>query len=156
MAAITGTTGNDSLTGSTTVDQMYGLEGNDTLLGNAGNDVLDGGAGADVLNGGVGTDTVTYANSAAGVMVNLTSGLVLGGDAEGDTLTALEVVIGSAFNDKLESLTAGHSLQGGRATTSITSAAPASRWWKRPATVSTRCRPRLPRSASPAIPTSRS
>ncbi|MEV4782874.1 hypothetical protein [Burkholderia sp. LMU1-1-1.1] len=113
MAAITGTTGNDSLAGSTTADQIYGLEGNDTLLGNAGNDVLDGGAGADVLNGGAGTDTATYANSAAAVTVNLTTGAASGGDAQGDSLIAMETVIGSVFNDTLASSTAGHSLQGG-------------------------------------------
>ena len=113
MAAITGTTGNDSLAGSTTADQIYGLEGNDTLLGNAGNDVLDGGAGADVLNGGVGMDTATYANSAAGVTVNLTTGVASGGDAQGDSLIAMETVIGSAFNDTLASATAGHTLAGG-------------------------------------------
>ena len=113
MAIITGTANNDSLPGTTAADQIFGLEGNDTLLGDAGNDVLDGGAGADVLNGGAGSDTVSYANSAAAIAVNLTSGFTMGGDAEGDTLTALEVLIGSSFNDKLESLTAGHSLQGG-------------------------------------------
>ena len=101
MATFTGTTGNDSLAGSTTADQMFGLEGNDTLLGNAGNDVLDGGAGADALNGGLGVDTATYANSAAAVTVNLTTGTALGGDAQGDTLVAIETVIGSAYNDSL-------------------------------------------------------
>ena len=113
MAAITGTTGNDSLTGSTTADQIFGLEGNDTLLGNAGNDVLDGGAGADALNGGLGVDTATYVNSAAAVTVNLTTGAALGGDAQGDTLVAIETVIGSAFNDSLGSSTTGHTLAGG-------------------------------------------
>ena len=113
MAAITGTTGNDSLAGSATADQIFGLEGNDTLLGNAGNDVLDGGAGADALNGGLGVDTATYVNSAAAVTVNLATGAASGGDAQGDTLTAIETVIGSAFNDSLGASTAGHTLAGG-------------------------------------------
>ncbi|MBP1208054.1 Ca2+-binding RTX toxin-like protein [Duganella sp. 1411] len=113
MATFTGTTGNDSLAGSTTADQMFGLEGNDTLLGNAGNDVLDGGAGADALNGGLGVDIATYANSAAAVTVNLTTGAAFGGDAQGDTLVAIETVIGSAYNDSLSSSTAGHTLAGG-------------------------------------------
>jgi Ca2+-binding RTX toxin-like protein len=113
MATIPGTSNNDSLQGTTAADQIFGFEGNDTLIGDAGNDVLDGGAGADVLNGGVGADTVTYASSTAGVLINLTTGFTGGGDAAGDTLTALETVIGSAYSDSLESSTSGHSLQGG-------------------------------------------
>ena len=113
MVMFTGTAGNDTLTGGTAADQLLGLEGNDTLLGNAGNDLLDGGAGADVLNGGLGTDTATYANSQAGVTVNLTAGTASGGDAQGDTLTAIEAVIGSGYDDTLASSTAAHTLQGG-------------------------------------------
>lgn len=113
MALITGTAGNDSLNGTTVADQIFGLQGNDTLLGNSGNDILDGGAGADLLNGGLGTDTATYANSTSGVVINLTTGTGFGGDAEGDTLTSIEAVIGSAFNDTLTSSTASHQLQGG-------------------------------------------
>jgi Ca2+-binding RTX toxin-like protein len=113
MTMITGTSGNDSITGSTAADQLFGLEGNDTLIGNAGDDVLDGGAGADVLNGGIGVDTANYANSSDAVNVNLTTGVASGGDAQGDTLTAMEAVVGSAFNDTLASSTSGHTLKGG-------------------------------------------
>lgn len=114
MAIITGTTGNDTLTGTANADQISGLEGNDTLNGGAGNDVLDGGAGADTLNGGTDTDTATYTNSAAGVTVNLTTGVVSGGDAQGDTLTSIEKVIGSDFNDTLSSSTStATTLEGG-------------------------------------------
>ncbi|HEX5344287.1 MAG TPA: calcium-binding protein, partial [Duganella sp.] len=113
MAMMTGTTGNDSITGTTAADQLFGLEGNDTLIGNTGDDVLDGGAGGDVLNGGAGVDTANYANSTAAVNVNLTTGAASGGDAQGDTLTAMEAVVGSAFNDTLASSTSGHALKGG-------------------------------------------
>jgi Ca2+-binding RTX toxin-like protein len=113
MATITGTTGNDILAGTTSADQIYGLEGNDTLSGGGGNDVLDGGAGADALDGGSGTDTATYANSAAAVNVSLATYTGSGGDAEGDTLSSIEVVIGSNFNDTLTCLSAGATLQGG-------------------------------------------
>lgn len=66
-----------------------------------------------MLNGGTGTDTVTYANSTAAVNVNLTTGAVSGGDAQGDTLTSIEKIIGSSFNDTLASATTGTTLQGG-------------------------------------------
>jgi Ca2+-binding RTX toxin-like protein len=113
MAILTGTTGNDSLTGTAAADQLFGYAGNDTLIGNNGDDVLEGGAGADVLTGGIGVDTANYANSTAAVNVNLTTGVASGGDAQGDTLTTMEAVIGTAFNDTLASSTGGHTLQGG-------------------------------------------
>ncbi|EJL01400.1 type I secretion target, putative [Pseudomonas fluorescens Q2-87] len=113
MAVINGTSGTDTLVGTTSADQLYGLEGNDSLSGGDGNDWLEGGAGADVLNGGTGTDTASYSNSALGVTVNLITGVGLDGDAQGDTLAGIEVVVGSSFNDTLISQTNGHSLQGG-------------------------------------------
>ena len=114
MAVINGTSGADTLVGTTGADELYGFAGNDSLDGGAGNDLLDGGAGADVLNGGAGTDTVTYAKSTAGVTVNLVTGTGVGGDAQGDTLTGIEGVVGSAFNDTFTAQTSGHSLVGGQ------------------------------------------
>ncbi|UZD99754.1 beta strand repeat-containing protein [Pseudomonas mediterranea] len=113
MAVINGTSGADTLVGTTSADQLYGLGGNDSLSGGDGNDWLEGGAGADTLNGGTGIDTASYANSAVGVTVNLITGTGLGGDAQGDTLVAIETVVGSAFNDTLTAQASGHSLQGG-------------------------------------------
>ena len=57
------------------------------LIGNSAANVLTGGAGADTLDGGGGVDTASYATSAAGVTVSLTTGTGSGGDAEGDTLS---------------------------------------------------------------------
>ena len=62
---------------------------------------LQGGAGADSINGGAGFDTANYADSDAGVSIRLWNGTGVGGDAEGDTLTSIEEVIGSAFSDLL-------------------------------------------------------
>ncbi len=56
-------------------DVLRGFGGNDLLFGGSGNDTLDGGAGADALVGGPGTDTADYSSSAAGVTVNLLTGL---------------------------------------------------------------------------------
>ena len=41
------------------------------LFGGSGDDTLEGGAGRDYLHGGFGNDTATYANSRAGVAVNI-------------------------------------------------------------------------------------
>jgi Ca2+-binding RTX toxin-like protein len=82
-------------------DVLRGLGGNDMLFGGSGNDTLDGGTGADTLVGGLGTDTADYSLSAAGVTVNLLTGVGSGGDAQGDMLTGIENIIGSAHDDVL-------------------------------------------------------
>ncbi|WP_228734185.1 beta strand repeat-containing protein, partial [Pseudomonas anatoliensis] len=54
------------------------------------------------VDGGEGFDTVDYSTSAAGVNVDIRPGAGLagvGGDSQGITLTGVEKVIGSAFND---------------------------------------------------------
>lgn len=56
MAAINGTSGNDTLSGTIAPDIISGLVGNDFLLGGAGNDVLNGGRNRDTLQGGEGDD----------------------------------------------------------------------------------------------------
>ncbi|GAA4018580.1 beta strand repeat-containing protein [Actimicrobium antarcticum] len=105
----------ENLGGSELADTLVGDAGNNQLFGYGGDDVLDGGAGADGLSGGTGVDTVTYANSSAGVTVNLA---VLfpqssGGDANGDTLSGIENLIGSSFNDLLTGDTGDNRLDGG-------------------------------------------
>ncbi len=82
-------------------DTLSGLGGGDTLIGWGGNDTLIGGAGHDSLDGGDGRDTADYSTSASGVNVNLVAGSGSGGDAQGDTLTGIENIIGSAAADTL-------------------------------------------------------
>ena len=99
--ALEGGTGNDYLEAGDGNDSLLGGDGNDTLLGGADNDTLDGGAGADTINGGSGNDTVTYASSSA---VNITfsnanTATGAGGQAQGDQLSNIENIIGSAGND---------------------------------------------------------
>lgn len=101
----TGTTGNDTLTGT---------EDADTLSGGEGNDLIEGGAGADSLDGGAGFDTLSYASSSAGVSVSLRFATPSKGDAQGDTISGFEAIIGSAFNDSLDAAERGEStLYGG-------------------------------------------
>ncbi|MFE0758909.1 calcium-binding protein [Inquilinus sp. NPDC058860] len=88
----------DTLTG---IERVIGTAGNDTLTGSAGDDTLVGGAGADVITGNGGVDTADYSGSGAGVTVDLTAGTGVGGDAQGDTLTGIENLNGTAFVDHL-------------------------------------------------------
>ncbi|WP_456389590.1 hypothetical protein [Profundibacter sp.] len=91
---ITGTNGNDTLTG-TAVDEI--------LRGIGGDDVLTGAAGDDTLDGGAGSDTASYASSstAVNVYLNIFYGTTGGGDAQGDTLVAIENITGSDHDDIL-------------------------------------------------------
>ncbi|MDB5430609.1 MAG: hypothetical protein JWP35_1725 [Caulobacter sp.] len=131
---LTGSNFNDVLTGDANDNYLNGSRGNDTLNGGDGNDLLDGGnTGNDIMNGGNGIDTVTYAQVAAnpnlgGVSVNLSlttpqnTGNTSGGT---DTITNVENLIGSAFNDTLQGNAGNNVLNGdgGIDTVSYSSAA---------------------------------
>jgi Ca2+-binding RTX toxin-like protein len=88
--------------------------GDDAFTGGSGNETVVGGAGADALDGGAGIDTASYAGSSAGVRVDLYYGSGIGGDSEGDTLTAIENLTGSDHWDVLVGNGAGNILTGGR------------------------------------------
>ncbi|MGR0188001.1 beta strand repeat-containing protein [Azospirillum aestuarii] len=94
-------------------NRLAGADGVDSLSGGAGNDTLVGGLGADTLDGGSGTDTVSYAAAAAGVAVDLASGMGTAGEAAGDVLISIENLTGSAFADTLSGDGAANLLDGG-------------------------------------------
>jgi len=105
--------GFEHLTGSAFNDSLFGDLNNNILSGGAGDDLLLGGAGADTLYGGTGSDTASYQGSTAGVSVNLTSGATSGGHAAGDTLSSIENLIGSSYNDSLYGDAANNVINGG-------------------------------------------
>ena len=110
---IRGTASADTLTGTAADECIYGLGGDDTLSGGAGDDRLDGGAGADALDGGADSDTADYSESDAAVTVDLSSSAAQsGGYAQGDTLTSIENIIGSAHDDTLTGRRLGQHSQG--------------------------------------------
>src|SRR5262245_44694113 len=82
-------------------DFLSGRGGNDFLYGDAGDDVLTGGDGADYLHGGAGFDTASYGGSSAGVVVSLITNSAAYGEAQGDTFTYIENLIGSNHADTL-------------------------------------------------------
>lgn len=94
-------------------DHIYGGAGADTLKGGTGDDVIYSGLGADTIDGGANDDTVDYRYSGAAVQVNLANGGNTGGDAEGDTITAVENVTGSGFADTLTGAAGANTLVGG-------------------------------------------
>ncbi len=110
---LTGASGNDVLSGMGGNDVLIGLAGNDTLDGGDGDDVLIGGTGDDILIGGAGNDTASYIGAAVGVTVNLgTTGAQATG-AGSDTISGVENLVGSAFDDTLTGNAGANRLDGG-------------------------------------------
>ncbi len=107
----TGLDGDDTLNGGAGDDVIFGEAGNDVLIGGtgtnelfggAGDDVFVGGAGADAFQGNEGQDNLDYSDSGAAVNVDLTTGVLSGGDADNDTIVGgIDGVIGSDFDDVL-------------------------------------------------------
>lgn len=98
---LTGNSSANTLTGGAGADLLSGGAGNDSLYGGDGNDTLLGGSGADLISGGAGIDTADYTGSTSGVDVSLETGEGDNGDANNDTLSGIEYLIGSAFADTL-------------------------------------------------------
>ncbi|MDP3261459.1 MAG: calcium-binding protein [Tabrizicola sp.] len=80
-------------------DVLAGLGGNDTLWGGDGDDTLWGGAGADRMDGGAGFDTASYADSSAGIRLDLVTATVGVGDAAGDVSIGIEAHVLTGFDD---------------------------------------------------------
>ena len=100
--SIDGTDNGDVLNGTAAGDVIYGFGGNDTLNGLGGDDLFNGGLGNDVLNGDAGFDTATYLDASSGITVNLGLSTAQNtGGAGTDTLSSIEHLVGSAFDDAL-------------------------------------------------------
>ena len=111
---VNGNDGADTLTGGAGNDILNGGKGDDILNGGDGDDTLEGGPGADMLDGGNGMDTASYASSSGRVLVRLHDArAVKFGDAEGDTLTGIEHLVGSDHNDILAGDGGDNRLEGG-------------------------------------------
>lgn len=95
--------GHDELTAASAGAKLIGGKGADKFFGSAGNDFFDPGSDtdADVMNGAGGIDTVSYADATASVTAYLKAN-VSGGAAALDSYVDMESVIGSKFNDQLQ------------------------------------------------------
>jgi Ca2+-binding RTX toxin-like protein len=118
---INGFAGNDTLSGLNGSDVLRAGTGIDHLIGGAGDDVLsvdpfksdgtlDDGPG-DVIEGGAGIDTMYYTSisGTTGVTVNLAAGTGSGGA----TLSGIENVVGSNYDDSLTGDAGNNLLEGG-------------------------------------------
>lgn len=112
IEGVVGSDFNDALTGDNEDNSLNGGKGRDSLLGGFGFDTLTGGLGNDVLNGGADFDYASYAEATSSVTVNLASGTASGGDGN-DTLSEIENITGSNFNDMLTGDLTNNTLEGG-------------------------------------------
>ncbi len=103
IVEITTNFANRSINGSQVNDVITLLSGSNAVNGNGGDDRFISGLDADAFNGGAGLhDLADYSGSSAAVIVGLNAGgTVSGGTATGDTLTFVEDVTGSAFDDEI-------------------------------------------------------
>ena len=109
-----GGAGHDTLTGHDGNDSLVGGEGTDSITAGDGNDTLFGGAGSDILDGGAGVDLLSYFDAQSGVELELINGVGLAGDAQGDTLSGIENIVGSGHSDKLTGHNLANKIEGGR------------------------------------------
>lgn len=109
--------GADKLFGQAGDDTLDGGSGKDSLKGGAGNDHLIGAAGNDTLNGGSGFDTASYTEDhnnggTQGIDVNLGTGVVIDTFGKTDTLTNVERILGSVFDDNMKGSSDDDALHG--------------------------------------------
>ena len=110
---IDGGIGADELRGGANDDTIFGGDGDDELRGGTGSDTLTGGTGGDFIDGGRGIDTASYADAASGVTVDVLNDDLNTGEAEGDTLTRIENITGSGFDDELRGGNVANVIDGG-------------------------------------------
>lgn len=118
---------NDVLTGDAGGNTLVGDAGNDTLNGGAGDDFFLGGTGVDSFDGGDGHDTVSYATAMGPVQIHLgfiQQGVGAGWFESRESLTSIEALLGSDFDDVFTGNTAENYLAGGLGNDSLSGFGP--------------------------------
>jgi Ca2+-binding RTX toxin-like protein len=109
-------TATDGWGGTDTLSDIQNVNGSayaDTITGDSNNNVLSGGAGNDTIDGGTGTNTVDYSHDPAGVTVDLSAGTATDGWGGSDTLSNIQNVTGSTYDDTITGDSNANVLVGG-------------------------------------------
>ena len=96
-----GGSGNDQIVTGDGNDIASGGAGDDTISTAGGTDTVSGGTGTNSLDGGLGTDTLSYADAASGVTVDLSNTAAQSTGVSTDTIVNFENLTGSAYDDTL-------------------------------------------------------
>ena len=128
LSTVSGGDGSDTIVGSplyvygsTYGDHIIGDDDGNVLIGGAGPDTIDGGGsydsiwpgrGKDTVDGGTGEDGLLYPDGTAGVTVDLLLGTATGGSGS-DTLSGIENVGGTPFDDIIKGDGNSNSMGGG-------------------------------------------
>ena len=99
----------DAFTG---IEIVQGSHHNDVIRGDDGDNRIRGGRGADVIDGRGGFDIADYSSADGGISVNLGTGLGTAGEAAGDQLASIEMVVGSLWADQLTGSSGDDRFQG--------------------------------------------
>ncbi|WP_017667691.1 Ig-like domain-containing protein [Sandarakinorhabdus sp. AAP62] len=110
--------GNDTVLGGDGADTIRGGTGTNRLFGDAGNDIFGGDLefGVHFIDGGAGADTFMVTSAGEKVIIDLNNGTVIGGYANGSTLTSIEAVNARNANFAVEftGRSVAETLTGGR------------------------------------------
>ena len=103
---VNGSRHNDTIRGDDSDNHLQGREGDDLIEGRDGRDTFRGSSGNDTLDGGDGDDRAEYQRDAdrggaAGVTVNLTTGIATDGFGDTDTLISIEDIRATSSDDIL-------------------------------------------------------
>jgi Ca2+-binding RTX toxin-like protein len=109
----------DTIIGSTGANRLDGGGGNDVIRAGAGNDTLIGGAGDNTLDGGAGIDTADYSSANHSIYASLNANFAFQTDFTTfeqfgeDTLSSIENLEGSRFDDFLQGNSSVNIINGG-------------------------------------------
>ena len=122
--SVDGGVGNDTITTGSSFDVIRAGLGDDTVHSGGGQDRIFLTGGADSVDGGRGTDTVDYSAMSLAVTVSLANGGAQAVNVNAtDTLTSIENLTGSAFDDTLTGNAGTNVLTGGLGADHLTGAA---------------------------------
>lgn len=101
---VTDNVGNDGTDTVTSIERLVFSDGvyeDGVFTSSTDDNIFLATSAADSFDGGDGIDTVNYALSDQAVSIDLKNGTASGGYAEGDVLTSIENLVGSAYDDYL-------------------------------------------------------
>lgn len=104
--------GNDTLKGGWGDDHLNGGSGDNYLTGSFGNDFFDLSKGQSTVAGGDGIDTVSYADAAPSIRVDLMFDQINARDAYGDSFSDVENLIGTLGADNIRGTLSNNVLSG--------------------------------------------